>query len=488
MTKESKKKQMLIGRMGAPKGERLAGMSEGEMPTGAMKVGEGEMPTGAMKAGEGEMPGTIRAGMPKGEMPTGRVGKGEVQKVLVEIRVPKGQAAGVALQMAAGLKVPNFQLDAEYAPVPINLSPQHAALGVAADEEVVVVRGTIEVSNISTLEAQPQVIKVWRDTKIAPFTSSYIAEKQTPLVVPSPALGTCPIPPCDCSPGTARGNIADVASYLGVDQIWTAGYKGNGIVIGIVDGGITAVGRTPKPGETAKISRVIGGWPSDWGTTAAAWGDHGNMTSTDSLGMAPEAQVYDIRISDGDAISNALAGFQWAINQHRLDGTPHILSNSWGIFRESWDPAYARDPNHPFTRKVVEALDEGILVLFAAGNCGDTCPDGRCGSDTGPGRDIWGANGHPRVMTVGAVNKNEQFIGYSSRGPAALDPQKPDFCSISHFQGYFASDSGTSAATPIAAGIVALLKQANPATTQDLAKSALILKKAVGNYCGRLIC
>ena len=150
--------------------------------------------------------------------------------------------------------------------------------------------------------------------------------------------------------------------------------------------------------------------------------------------MAPNAQIYDIRIAAPDigaTISNAIAGFQWAIDRHKANGTPQILTNSWGIFQDNWDPAYATDPNHPFTRKVVDALNEGIIILFAAGNCGGTCPDGRCGTDNGPGKSIWGANGHPRVMTVGAVNKNEQFVGYSSQGPAALDPQKPDFV-LSH--------------------------------------------------------
>jgi subtilisin family serine protease len=234
-----------------------------------------------------------------------------------------------------------------------------------------------------------------------------------------------------------------------------------------------------KSGETPqRIPRVIGGWPTDdWGTESGKWGDHGNMCSTDVLGMAPDAQLYDLRVAgDGGSpgtISRALQGFNWAIGQHRLNGTPHVLTNSWGIFEESWDETYARNPNHPFTRKVVEAIGEGILVLFAAGNCGDTCPDGRCGADIGRGRSIWGANGHPLVMTVGAANRLEQFIGYSSRGPAALDPNKPDFCSISHFTGYFDSDSGTSAATPILAGVVALLKQAHPAATQDDIKNAL---------------
>lgn len=395
--------------------------------------------------------------------------------VLVEMRVPQGQDAAQNFQMASSFDVPGFQLDTTYDPMPINPETSEAAAEfAAANEEVVIVRGIIEdESKIPEIEAQSNVVKVWRDTKIEPFDNDIlqeeeIVEERVVELVPSGAFAPCPIPPCDCAPRTAKGTIADVAQYLKVDQIWAKGHKGQGIVIGIVDGGITAQGRVT--GGT--IPRVIGGWPSNWGQVAN-WSRHGNMTATDALGMAPKSQIYDIRISDGSFISRAISGFQWAINQHKSNGTPHILSNSYGIFQKSWDPVYATDPGHPFTRKVVEALNEGILVLFAAGNCGATCPDGRCGSDTGPGKSIWGANGHPRVMTVGAVNKNEQFIGYSSQGPAALDPHKPDFCSISHFRGYTPHDSGTSAACPVAAGVVALFKQAVPSLTQNQAKNTL---------------
>jgi len=266
--------------------------------------------------------------------------------------------------------------------------------------------------------------------------------------------------------------LIEILGQIGVVDIWKQGVTGQGVVIGIVDGGIKASGRVPD----GRLSRVIGGWPTDWGTKAD-WNEHGMMTATDALLTASQSELYDIRISDASStmgvISNALAGFEWAIQEHRNSGKPLILSNSWGIYKESWDPNYARNPNHVFTRKVVEALNEGILVLFAAGNCGGTCPDNRCGEDNGPGKSIWGANGHPGVMSVGAANKNLEFIGYSSEGPAALDSNKPDFCSFSHFTGYFVSDTGTSAACPVAAGVVALLKQAGPSLSQPELKQLL---------------
>jgi len=407
--------------------------------------------------------------------------EGEMQQIIVELRVPEQRGKGFIFQMASGLNATGFKLDPSYEPVPVSPIKDKATEFEAARVETVLVRGTIEKSKIPELEKQPNVVKVRKDFKVKPFIGGSPQGRPLDLVA---AMGKCPIPPCDCTPETPKGTIQDVAKYLGVDQIWADGIKGNGIVIGIVDGGITAQGRTPKPGEIAKIPRVIGGFPpNSWGTTAAAWEDHGNMTSTDALGMAPEAQLYDIRISDdGDFASTVIAAYQWAINQHKMDGTPHILSNSWGIFQKSDDEEYATDPNHPLTRKIVDAIKEGILVLFSAGNCGETCPDNRCGS-TGPGNDIWGANGHPDVITVGAANIREQFIGYSSQGPAALDKDKPDFCSISHFEGYFTSDSGTSASCPIATGVVALLKQAVKNKGSDLTQSAAkdALKKTAKN-------
>lgn len=398
--------------------------------------------------------------------------------VLVEMLSHPGSSGMHVMSSAHGMDVPGFEVDEQFEPVTLGTNPSFGAVSRGTSQsESTVLRGTVNSEEeMHALRERPEVAGVWRDTPISPFPG--FGDPQPTLQGNGSAMNSCPIPPCDCEPATPKGDLADVAQYLGVDQIWNSGFRGAGIVVGVLDSGITAQGRPVKPGEThRRIPRVINGWPSDWGTESGKWGEHGNMCATDVLGMAPEAQLYDLRIAGSGGspgtISRALQAFNWALSQFRTDGTPQILTNSWGIFQEAWDNTYARNPNHPFTRKVVEAINEGMIVLFAAGNCGDTCPDNRCGSDTGPGNSIWGANGHPMVMTIGAVNKDEDFIGYSSQGPAALDSNKPDFCSISHFRGYFNSDSGTSAATPILAGAVALLKQASPGSDQNDIKEVL---------------
>ena len=469
-----------------PSGSMDTPESPSEMPSGSMDTPESpsEMPSGSMDTPESpsEMPsGSMDTPESPADMPSDTT-RDHSENVLVELRVTEGERT----LTASAFSLPGMVIDSDFEPIPMQQQDNSLpdAESLSHGEQTVIVRATIDPSRRAEIEADPNVVKVWMDGQIAPFQE--VVEESVKLLLEAPELGenqlalvpgmaTCPIGTCDCSPNTAKGGMGEVANYLGVDQIWATGKKGDGMVVGVVDGGIRAAGRPIRQGESGRtLGRVIGGWPTaDWGTTAAAWSDHGMMCGTDVLGMAPGAQLYDLRISDGSAVSSALQAFEWAIKQHRIDGTPHILTNSWGMFQKAWDPDYTTNPNHPFTRKVLEAIDEGILVLFAAGNCGGTCPDGRCGSDVGPGKSIWGANGHARVITVGAVNKNEQFVGYSSQGPAALSSDKPDFCSVTHFTGYFNSDSGTSAATPIAAGVVALLKQSKPSVTQQEIQSVL---------------
>ena len=83
------------------------------------------------------------------------------------------------------------------------------------------------------------------------------------------------------------------------------------------------------------IPNVIDGSMSDWGTTGVDWDWHGNMCAMDVLGIAPGAKLYDLRIN-GDTLTSAYRNFDWAINRHKVDRTPHIITNSWSYYLREW--------------------------------------------------------------------------------------------------------------------------------------------------------
>jgi serine protease AprX len=369
--------------------------------------------------------------------------------VLVEIRVSPQNSKEGPFRSSTHLEVPSFIQDLTYTPEPTQPSdPQRLSEG----ESVVFVRGEIDELYLNDLREHPQVIAIWDDAPIEPVSESNYPSKQfVRLRSISSEASTWPI---DCDHETPKGNLLEVAKYLGCDWIWEQGYRGKGIVIAICD---TGINRDEIP--------VLDGWAPD---EAIPFGQdehgHGSMCATDALGIAPEVGLYDVGVLKGQhLLSDVLKGYRWIIEKYKSTGTPQVVSNSWALYQSISAPQYARNPRHPLTQRIIEAVDMGICVVFAAGNCGDGgCSDGRCGDDIGQGRSIWGVNGHSKVITVGAANIEGQWIGYSSQGPAALCQEKPDICAPSHFSGYYLSDAGTSAACPLCAGIVALVRQAVP--------------------------
>jgi subtilisin family serine protease len=420
---------------------------------------------------------------------------GGLIQVIVRLKVPSGFSTsdvfGVTKDWNQRIRV---KVDQDYTPVTI--APPRAAREELRKNrmQLVVIRAWVARDQIDEVGRQPYVDHVARDAPVDPFARS----KQTRTDVECDTDARPAVVECGTS-DNAVGTADDVARQLGARRIWDAGYRGRGVVVGVVDGGITAYNRPTQFGGSPAIPQwpalgdVIGGWPpQSWGTTAEGWGEHGNMIAFDVQAMAPEAELWDIRIWQPDVafpgyVSSAISGYTLAIEHYRRHGVPQILVNSWGVYDSDSGPDYAFNPSSSFALQVEGALDAGLLILFAAGNCGDGCrfsPGTLCGlGDRGPGASILGPNGHPEVMTVGAATLRGDWCGYTSQGPAALppnDPDKPDFCAFSQFEGFFPNESGlrpydggTSAATAIAAGLVALLKEARPSLTQEECKQLL---------------
>jgi subtilisin family serine protease len=271
----------------------------------------------------------------------------------------------------------------------------------------------------------------------------------------------------DCRPFRPGVAMSVIRDLLGVQRVWDDGFTGQNVVVGILDEGVNA--HYP----------VIGGYSRSgaYAPGRAPIASHGSMCAADVLVAAPAARLLDYPIFDraGNGL-DPLPAWTAVLNQRRLNGTPHMTNNSYGFY--TIPPAGLRssatDPNHPVNRMIRTVVATGITCFFAAGNCGAPCPTGRCNNGLAQPVEINGANSLEQVITVAAVNSRRDRIGYSSQGPGTFPPnRKPDVSGYSHFFANFGHgrpggmsqpfDNGTSAATPVVAGVAALLASAFPA-------------------------
>lgn len=285
----------------------------------------------------------------------------------------------------------------------------------------------------------------------------------------------------DCYPFRPAVTVHAIRSLLGVRTVWGDGFRGQNVVVGVIDEGIDGT-----------LYPVVGGFsrPNARRPGTAPVTSHGSMCAADVLVAAPAARLYDYPFLGVPNSGGALQMFQAVLEQRRLDGMPHLTSNSYGFVgvppRETSPNHEVWDINHPLHRKVREVVASGAPAFFAAGNCGSPCPSGACHpSGIGPGKSIHASNSLTEVITVAAVNSYHERIGYSSQGPGMFETRKPDLAAYSHFFGNFGPgrpgggdasrfDSGTSAATPVAAGVAALLLSAIPGLSPGELREALL--------------
>ncbi|MAU01494.1 MAG: peptidase S8 [Anaerolineaceae bacterium] len=332
---------------------------------------------------------------------------------------------------------------------------------------------------------------------------------------PQVALGVLPDVPEVGFRDTAVGAVNAIEwniSHIRADQVWEAGFTGQGVVIGGQDTGYDwdhpalinqyrgwdgssanhnynwhdaievnnedCLGNSPEPCDdldhgTHTLGIMVG---NDLVPTADGW----PSAATHAIGVAPGAQWIGCRnMNNGYGTPESYTEcYEWFVAPYPLGGNPmtdgdpgkapHVINNSWGC-----PPIEGCSPD------ILEAVVNnvraaGIVTVHSAGNEGL----GGCDTVQNP------AATYPASFTVGSTDINDVIAGTSSRGPSTFDSGlKPDISApgvnvrSTLPNGLYGTKSGTSMAAPHVAGVVALLISANPALAGDVDEIEAILQE-----------
>ncbi|XP_043793205.1 membrane-bound transcription factor site-1 protease [Apis laboriosa] len=236
-----------------------------------------------------------------------------------------------------------------------------------------------------------------------------------------------------------------ITSILQADALWGMGVTGNGVKVAIFDTGLAA-----SHPHFKKI-KERSNWTNE--KTLEDGLGHGTFVAgviasscIDCLGFAPDAELHIFRVFTNTQVSYT-SWFLDAFNYAILTKVT-VLNLSIG------GPDFM---DHPFVDKVWELTANGVIMVSAIGNDGP----------------LYGTLNNPAdqmdVIGVGGINWEDQIARFSSRGmttwelPSGYGRVKPDLVTYgsgvrgSALQTGCRTLSGTSVASPVVAGAVALL-------------------------------
>src|ERR1700722_6716298 len=292
---------------------------------------------------------------------------------------------------------------------------------------------------------------------------------------------------------------------------WNSGWDGTGVGVAVIDSGIYShpdllSARTRQSRVVYRKSFIGGEQNDDYGHgthvagIVAGTGASSNVPGSAHVlrGMAPNANLLDLRVLDQNGVGNdsvVIAAIQTAVNL-KSEYNVRVINLSLGR------PFYESCVLDPLCEAVEAASRSGIVVVIAAGNLG------RNGYST-----ILSPGNSPHAITVGAMKtegtdtgSDDLIASYSSKGPTYIDlTVKPDIVAPGNLvvsllapgstlaktypqnvvgpsyyhpastgpAEYFEL-SGTSMATPVVSGAVALMLQKDPTLTPDTVKARLM--------------
>ncbi len=281
-------------------------------------------------------------------------------------------------------------------------------------------------------------------------------------------------------------------NLMDVPIVHSKGITGKGILIGFLDSGFRW-----KNHEALANANVIAEYDFVFGDSVTA-NQPGDIPAQDSHGTSVFSEVAGFKDSSliGASYSSSfiLAKTEDERSETHVEEDNYaaaliwmenlgvdITSSSLGYSEfDAGEGSYTYQDMNGQTTIVVKACEEafskGVVTITAAGNEGDKTWH----YIISPGDGF-------NTITVGAVSSSNVVTSFSSRGPTSDGRIKPDILAqgtdvfaASASGKYTGSFGGTSAATPLAAGVAGLLLSAHPYLTNAQVRKILI--QTADNY------
>ncbi len=269
------------------------------------------------------------------------------------------------------------------------------------------------------------------------------------------------------------GDAFNQIHMLNGEVLHDMGYDGEGKMIAVLDAGFLNANQIGAFDSLWNNNQILG-WrdfvnpqnPDIFGSHY-----HGTMVLSTMgaywpgqiVGTAPKADYWLIRTEDGDT-ETLIEELNWVSGAEFADSLGADVINSSLGYTTFDDPAQ----NHTYenmdgntawvTIGADMAVSKGMIVVNSAGNSG-----------SGSWQYIGAPADGDSVFSIGAVDGSGTYAGFSSQGPTFDGRVKPNVVAqgqsstiIDPLTGEVGSGSGTSFSSPITAGMVACLWQANP--------------------------